>query len=114
MKTCAACEKGTLIKVEDIMNDVDSYVFVTTGTRCAACGEEFIDEKEGQKMIEMAKRLGVWGEPLKLHRKLSKSGRGTVLRIPTDIEQNLGLKGNEEVSISKLGKKKILIEIEGK
>lgn len=47
---------------------------------CAVC------EKEGEKKVQTAKKLGVWGEPLKLHRKLSKNGRGTVLRIPTDIE----------------------------
>jgi antitoxin component of MazEF toxin-antitoxin module len=43
---------------------------------------------------------------------MSKSSRGTVVRIPTDIERSLGLKGNEDIKISKIGKKKILIEIE--
>ncbi|HLD04428.1 MAG TPA: hypothetical protein VJG90_01800, partial [Candidatus Nanoarchaeia archaeon] len=100
--------------VEDVINEMDGYFFVTKGLRCTACGEEYLDEKEGEKMIQTAKKLGVWGEPLKLHRKLSRSGRGTMLRIPTDIEQNLGLKGNEEVSISKLGNNRILIEINGK
>jgi antitoxin component of MazEF toxin-antitoxin module len=46
-----------------------------------------------------------------LHRKLSQSARGTVIRIPTDIEKNMKLKGNEEVLISKIGKNKLLIEI---
>lgn len=61
---------------------------------CPTCGEEFIPEIEGQRAIQAARKLGLWGEPLKLFRKLSKSARGTVLRIPTDIEKNLGLKGN--------------------
>ncbi len=112
MKTCPVCEKGNIIEVDDIVNDLDGYIFIIKGTRCTICGEEFIDETEGQKMINIAKRLGVWGEPLKLHRKLSRSARGTVLRIPTDIEENLHLKGNEEVAISKIGKDKIMIEIE--
>ncbi|MFQ5621277.1 MAG: hypothetical protein ACE5FT_05525 [Candidatus Nanoarchaeia archaeon] len=111
MKKCPICE-GNIVKVEDIVNDLDSYLFVVKGDRCNKCGEEFIAEDEGQRMINIARRLGIWGEPLKLHRKLSKSARGTVLRIPSDIEQNLHLKGNEEVSISKIGNKKILVEID--
>jgi antitoxin component of MazEF toxin-antitoxin module len=62
-------------------------------------------------MINVAKRLGIWGEPLKLRRKLSRSGRGTVLRIPIDIEQALRLKGNEEVLVSKAGRK-IIVEVQ--
>ena len=108
---CPICN-GDRVKVDDIVNDLDSYLFVVKGERCVKCGEEFIAEEEGQRMITAAKRLGVWGEPLKLHRKLSKSARGTVLRIPSDIEQNLHLKGNEDVAISKVGDRKIMIEIE--
>ncbi|MBI4918613.1 hypothetical protein HY837_01685 [archaeon] len=61
------------------------------------CGEEFIGEEEGQGMIRRAKTLGVWGTQLKLHRKLSRSARGTVLRIPLDIEKEMKLKGSENV-----------------
>lgn len=108
---CPNCQTGKLQEVEDIINEVDSYIFVVKGMRCSSCSEEVIDEKEGQRMITIAKRLGVWGEPLKLHRKLSKSARGTVLRIPTDIENNMHLKGTEEVAISKIGEHRLLIEI---
>ena len=111
MKNCPNC-KGKVVEADDIIADLEGYVFIVKGTRCVSCGEEFIDEHEGQRMITAAKRLGVWGEPLKLHRKLSKSARGTVLRIPIDIEHNLHLKGDEEVVISKLGKNKILVEVE--
>lgn len=62
-------------------------------------------------MISVARRLGIWGEPLKLYRKISKSARGMVLRIPSDIERNLKIKGGEEVAISKIGKRKIVIEV---
>ncbi|HLF54980.1 MAG TPA: YgiT-type zinc finger protein [Candidatus Nanoarchaeia archaeon] len=109
---CPVCEKGMLVKVDDIVNDVDGYLFVVRGLRCSECGDEIIDEMEGQRFIKIARRLGVWGEPLKLHRKLSQSGRGTILRIPNDISDELKLKGNEEVTIAKVGKKKIIIEIE--
>lgn len=109
---CPVCEKGDLVAVEDIPAEVEAYVFIVKGRRCGSCGEEFIDEREGQRMIQTARKLGVWGEPLKLHRKLSPSGRGTVLRIPSDIERELGLKGTEDVAISKMGDNKILVEIE--
>jgi len=79
---------------------------VERGLRCGACGEEFIPEEESQRMIRVARRLGIWGEPLKLRRKLSR----TVLRIPTDIERSLQLRGDEEVLVSK-ARKKIIIEL---
>lgn len=62
-------------------------------------------------MILVAKKLGVWGTPLKLYRKLSKSAGGTVLCIHSDIEYNLNLKGDEQVAISKIGRNKILVEV---
>lgn len=109
---CPTCEQRTLMEVNDVVNDVDGYIFIMKGKRCSSCGEEFMDEREGQQMIQVAKRFGVWGNSLKLHRKLSKSARGTVLRIPSDIEENLRLKGTEGVAISKIGERKLLIEIE--
>ena len=112
MKSCPSCEKGNLLEVEDIANELEGYIFIVNGQRCSSCSEEFIEEHAGQKMITTAKKLGLWGEPLKLHRKLSKSARGTVLRIPTDIEKNLHLKGTEDITIAKIGDRKLLIEIE--
>ncbi|MBS3132003.1 hypothetical protein J4212_06220 [Candidatus Woesearchaeota archaeon] len=108
---CPMCEKESLTEVDDAVLEVEGHFFVVKGKRCASCGEEFVSEKEGQKMIEIARRLGIWGEPLKLHRKLSQSARGTVLRIPTDIEKSMKLKGNDEVLISKIGRNKLLVEI---
>lgn len=112
MQKCAVCEKGNLIEVQDVVLEIEGHFFIVKGKRCTCCGEEVINENEGQKMIEIAKRLGIWGEPLKLHRKLSQSARGTILRIPTDIEKSMKLKGNERVLISKIGKNKLLVEVE--
>ncbi|MBI5064882.1 hypothetical protein HZA97_01475 [Candidatus Woesearchaeota archaeon] len=109
---CPKCEKGELMEVNDVINSLDGVVFIAKGKRCGLCSEEFIGEEEGNRMIQQARKLGVWGTQLKLHRKLSKSARGTVLRIPSDIERELKLKGTEEVLISKVGDNKLLIEIE--
>ena len=111
MRKCPICEKGMLKKVEDITLEVEGYIFIAKGERCNQCNEEFPYEEETQKTIDIARRLGVWPEPLKLHRHLSKSGGGLILRIPTDLERQLGLNENIEIIISKMGNK-IIIESE--
>ena len=111
IRRCPACDEGELVSVEDILSTFDGYTFVERGWRCTKCGEEFIAEEEGRRTIAIAKRLGIWGEPLKLRRRLSRSGRGTVLRIPSDIEEALGLRGNEEVLVSKAGRR-IIVEVQ--
>lgn len=111
MRTCPVCEKGERVRVNDVVSEIEGHYFVENGERCTSCGEEFINEKKGQKTIDIARKLGIWGTPLKLHRKLSKSGRATTLRIPSDIEKDMNLKGNEEVLISKIGRNKLLVEV---
>ena len=61
--------------------------------------------------IDIAQKLGVWPEPLKLYSHLSKSGGGLVFRIPSDIEKQLKLNEKTEITITKVGKK-IIIEPE--
>jgi len=107
-RKCPICE-GNLINVEDIALDIEGYVIIVKGERCSECGEEFPYENEAQKAIEVARRSGVWPEPLKLQRHLSKSGGGLILRIPSDIEKQFNLNDNVPISISKVGSK-IVIE----
>src|SRR3989338_10999928 len=103
MKNCPICENGRLNEVEDIILEIEGYVFVVEGERCSGCNEEFPLEKETQKTIEIARKMGVWPEPLKLHRHLSKSGGGLVLRIPSDIEKQMKLTENIDIEIAKIG-----------
>lgn len=110
MRRCLVCEEGELIKVEDIMLDLDGYIFILKGERCTGCKEEFPYEEETQRAITVAKTLGVWPEPMKLYRHLSKSGGGLVLRVPSDLEKQLKLDESKEVAISKIGNK-IVIEV---
>lgn len=97
--------------MNDIVSEFGGYVFVERGERCSICGEEFPFEEEVQKTIEGARRMGVWPEPLKLYRKLSKSGRSLVLRIPADLEKQMHLDGRTRVAIAKAGNR-IVVEIE--
>ena len=111
MKKCQICNKGLLEKVEDIILEIEGYVFVVGGERCNKCNEEFPYEDETQRTITIARKLGVWPEPLKLYRHLSKSGGGLIFRIPSDLEKQLKLDENIEIAISKVGNK-IVIEPE--
>ena len=106
---CKICEKGLLIDTEDITLEIEGYIFIVKGQRCDHCKEEFPYEEETRRTISIAKRLGVWPEPMKLYRHLSKSGGGLVFRIPSDLEKQLGLDENVEIAISKVGNK-IVIE----
>ena len=111
MRKCPICEKGILEKVEDITIEVEGYIFIVKGERCTTCNEEFPYEEETQRTISIARKLGVWPEPLKLYRHLSKSGKGLVFRIPADLEKQLKLNENIEIAITKVGNK-IVIEPE--
>lgn len=111
MRKCLTCEKGEFIDVSDITLELDGYVFIADGKRCANCNEEFVPEDEMQKIISAARKLGVWPAPMKLYRHLSKSGGGLVLRVPSDLEKQLKLSEKTEITISKLGNK-IVIETE--
>jgi YgiT-type zinc finger domain-containing protein len=109
---CPVCRKGVLVGVDDILSEIEGLTFVERGHRCPACGEEFIDPEDSERTVRVARRLGIWGEPLRLHRKLSQSGRGIVLRIPEDLRASMRLKGTESVSLSKIGKTRVLLEID--
>src|SRR3990167_3052385 len=98
MIACPICEKGNLERVSDIIAEIDGYVFIVKGERCTACKEEILDEDETQRMITAARKLGVWPEPLKLHRHLTKSGGGLLFRIPSDIERQLNLSEGGEIA----------------
>ena len=111
MKKCLVCENGEMLKVEDIILELDGYVFILKGERCSNCNEEFPYQEETQRAINAARKLGVWPEPLKLYRHLSKSGGGLILRMPSDIERQLKLDESTEISITKVGNK-IVIELE--
>ncbi len=58
--SCPACNKGKLKPVQDIVTELGGYAFVEKGERCSHCKEEFMPEKEGQKTISAARKLGLW------------------------------------------------------
>ncbi len=113
MKSCPVCNKKSFERVEDIIFELEGYIFILKGRRCVDCNEEFPDPEETQKTIVTVRKLGIWPEPLKLYRHLSKSAGGLVFRVPADLERQLNLTEKTEISISKLGKKIIIEPQEG-
>ena len=113
MRKCLICGKGSLEKADDLTLEIEGYVFIVKGERCTGCNEEIPYEDETQRTISVARKLGVWQEPLKLYRRLSKSGGGLVFRIPGDLEKQLRLDEKIKIAISEVGNK-IVIEPEGR
>lgn len=108
MRKCPVCEKGDFVKVEDIILEIEGYVFVVKGERCSSCKEEFPFEEETGRVVSVARKLGTWPEPLKLYRHLSRSSGGLIFRIPSDLERQLQLSEHAEISITKIGNKIVL------
>ena len=109
---CPVCGKGQLSSVDDILSTIEGLTFVERGHRCNAWVRSSLTRRTMTEPSGWLTRLGLWGEPLKLHRKLSNSGRGLVLRIPEDLRKSMGLKGSETVSLAKVGKTRVLLEVE--
>ena len=110
--SCPVCEIGILEDTDNIISELDGYIFIEKGKICTHCGEEFVSEEDTLRTINAAKKLGVWPEPLKLYRTLSRSGNSLTLRIPSDIERQMNLKANMEVSITKIGNKIVIEPLE--
>ena len=51
---CPNCEKDKLVEVDDIVSEIEGHFFVGKGKRFLSCVEEFIPEKEFQKIIQIA------------------------------------------------------------
>lgn len=108
MKGCKICEKGILERVDNIVVEIEGYIFIARGERCTSCQEELPYQEETDRTIKIARQLGIWPEPLKLYRHLSKSGKGLVFRIPNDLEKQMDLDENTEIAISKIGNKMVI------
>lgn len=77
---------------------------------CEKCGEAFFTEESSDAIDRRAKELEVWG--LKEHTRIGYSGNSLMVRIPKDIVEFMHLKKGEAVTISPVGREKLLIEAE--
>jgi len=106
-KKCYKC--GGELKETDTMITIGGKSFKTHALKCVKCGGEEFTEDAVRKIRLKAQRVGVWGQGLKMKRKLQKVGRATAVYIPADIRKQLKLKPRQEVMIS-VQDRKIIIE----
>lgn len=76
---------------------------------CEACGENFIDLEDFEKIEARAKKLGLWGLAKKV--SIAKSGNSLVVRIPAQLARFLHLKGGEDALVRPEGREKIVVEL---
>ncbi len=93
MKTyCGICVKET--DQEEVKDEIAPGVYVNS-TRCTVCGEEWTSHEELELAKNDLKKLGY----TRLRRKLGKVGKALVLRIPKDVQDQMGLKAGDYVDI---------------
>ena len=108
---CPVCGKGRLEKTDNITSEIGGYTFVEKGHVCPKCKEEFIPEEESKRTIDAAIKLGAWEtQPMKISRKLTKTARGIIFRIPNDVQKSMYLTGDEGIELS-WSKDKIVLEV---
>lgn len=69
------------------------------GYKCDKCGYELIPLEEVKRVQEEAERLGLYGAPNPLTRKITKSGNNLAFYIPKEYERELGLKKGSKVKV---------------
>ncbi len=93
MKTyCGVCGKET--EQEEVKDEIAPAVYVRS-TRCTVCNEEWTSHEELERTKNKLKELGY----TRLRRKLGKVGKALVLRIPKDIQKQMGLREGEYVDL---------------
>jgi YgiT-type zinc finger domain-containing protein len=109
-KTKRKCYKcGGELRDASTVIAIGGNSFEVRALKCAKCGEEEFTEEEVRKIRIKAQQAGVWGQGIKIKRKLQKVGRATAVYIPADIQKQLMLKPRQEVTIS-VQDRKIIIE----
>lgn len=63
-----------LCKSLNILYDFGTEKLWIREERCTHCKEEIFGEQEHRRIYDARKRLCAWGENLKLHRKIERSG----------------------------------------
>ena len=85
--TCVVCRK----KAKKAKLRFQGYE--AEGWRCA-CGEEYVEPKQAQRILVLNKL-----KQQEITAKLGRIQSNLILRIPTSVEQALGLKKGENVKL---------------
>jgi hypothetical protein len=69
------------------------------GFRCPKCKSELIPIEEGKRVQQLAEKLGLFGAPNALNRKIAQSGNNLVVYVPKEYERQLGLAKGDPIKI---------------
>ena len=76
---------------------------------CKKCGEEYLPEESMLVIEQKLKEAGLWGMERK-EIKFWKSGNSVIMRLPTEMAHQLGLKNIKKGYVYKDGKNKLATE----
>ena len=103
---CPICNQGELKKAKIREEQFGVFLGEYEGLQCMACNESFFDDVTTKKVIEKAKKMGMFGIDAKT--KIARSGNSLAVRIPKRIVDFLKLKEGKEVKIHPAGNKLII------
>ncbi|MFH1587395.1 MAG: hypothetical protein ABID38_06055 [Candidatus Diapherotrites archaeon] len=95
--------------------DVEDSDLPSEGFECTKCGELFFDEEKSKKVVEDLKRKEILKElpALSIKQKIVKLSKDRLgFYLNKDIARCTGLKAGEEIEVSLLDKKRILVKVE--
>ncbi|MFQ6063103.1 MAG: YgiT-type zinc finger protein [Methanosarcinales archaeon] len=91
-------KSGMIIRVTGLKGDL-----------CEKCGERNYTEDSVGEIEEEIKKLE--GFYIKFHNKLAKIKDEIVLQLPKELYTNMELKGDEEIDIIPLSKRKFIVSV---
>lgn len=110
MDRCPMCDRGRLAwgKVPYeyagvLYGEYDAEV-------CDRCGEAFLSQEASDAIDAKAKQLGHWG--IAKRSKVGTSGHSLSVRIPKELERELGIKKGDAITIRPEGRNRIVIDLE--
>lgn len=107
---CPVCEVGRLRPGKIPYEYAGVRYGEYAGEVCDRCGEDFLTQAASDAIEAKAKGLGHWG--IAKRSKVGTSGHSLMVRIPKDVERELGIEKGDAVVVRPEGKNRIVIEIE--
>ncbi|MCD4740053.1 YgiT-type zinc finger protein [archaeon] len=107
---CPICG-GKLVTTRTVLDLYDGKVTLK-GVKvqyCPKCKEELFTPEQMNKVDKLTE--GIQLQQISLKRRVSKSGRSLVLRIPQDIARTLHMNKDTEVELRVKNKKEFVVEV---
>lgn len=107
--TCLKCKKEMHRTTLDSYEYLESIpLFEAPAYRCPACRDLFFTEAMAEEMERRS--LALKARLVGFQRRVSTSGGGIAVRIPSDLRTYLGWKPGQKVNITAAGKRGFVVE----